>query len=432
MVGEGVGVLEFKSMRFVARPWLILMLLALPIGFQNCSQLNLSGSKSKDEAPKADGGYPYDGKLYAEFAFEKCADGTNIRTRVAVYAADRASVLRENCQDLSAPRPLASGSFHIASSTATTMTLGPLVLHAEVAPAAFTWFVLEQPPAQSNPLVIVLPDDKALSSYGCGLVYAFNSSDFNGREVRLVQNPTAGPLRHPVQINTGNYSSLHVRGLHFEIAAQPGCPNAASPEHFEIPGHKALDIGFTGATAFIEGVFIDMKGADADCIVANYQNSGNAANAKIVVQNSTCWGSRGNGGPSQIAGGLLQVQTLQGPGTLIFENVSTHAGCQGIVLSGYTTNVTLRNYDFQFDARYAKEATCSGPAFIATTTGNVITAQNVTYSNAFTDPDYGFYLDEVRRYGSQIPMLPGMFYSRPATGDFAPKDKTGLNYQSPH
>ncbi len=321
------------------------------------------------------------------------------------------------------------------------------------------WEVTEKPPRLVNPVRIDLSQTNSgkISAWGilcAGSIY----------KVRLRRNDDAvifmsgpDPLQFPVHITGGR--NVHVIGLQIELVTQPGCevgrlPNRPPSEypnaniHPRVPGEMALRLQQSHVT-FVEGLYIDARGHQTDCIVIRNPDDLDGATAQmqrdVIIQNTACRGVEGMGKTDigdGVHGDLFQNQGRDVMRRLVFENVSHRTSHEGIVLHGdqknglsATKTLILRRYDYSWDKRFVGDDDYErfGLAF----SGDPGT--NWFLENGHNDDyrDNGDYLIiNGQRYGNspsrQVLAHPEIRSGLPSEGTFAPPERTGLNYRSPH
>jgi hypothetical protein len=255
--------------------------------------------------------------------------------------------------------------------------------------------------------------------------------------------------------------NVRVSGLQFELVTQPGCgigelpnnPIAEHPNasiHPRVPGAIALRLQQWG-TSFVEGLNIDVRGHEADCIVIRNPDALSNAQAQkqrdVVIQNTNCSGVEGLEDP--VIGGGIHGDFFQNQGydvmrRLVFENVSQRTSQEGIVLHGGTPEeaisgtevLIIRRFDYSWDPRYVGDDSHDGSFGVAF---DGWPSTNWTLENIRID-DYRDGGDYIRirgqRYGnspaSNVQPHPEIRSGLPPEGSFAPKIKTGINYVSPH
>ena len=176
--------------------------------------------------------------------------------------------------------------------------------------SAFQWTVTERPPELTNPKHVDMSvhGTSSIGGWGkhCGgKVYKVNLGD---SEDAIISMSGTQPLRYPLRVMGGR--NVHIVGLHFDLITQSGCDIGELPNepvdqypnaniHPRIPGGIAMRLEQSGTT-FVEGVFLDMRGHEADCFVARNPDWMSGAQAReqrhLIFQNSTCLGNEGQGG----------------------------------------------------------------------------------------------------------------------------------------
>ena len=270
--------------------------------------------------------------------------------------------------------PTESTSFSLVvsgSDSSVNATLDIAVLGS-----AGDWDVIEKPPALINARSIdvakISPTYLPASGINCGgYIRKIALSD---KEDAIVYMSGSEPLHYPLRITGGR--NVRVVGLQIELATQAGCgigelpnnPIAEHPNaniHPRIPGAIALRLQQSG-TSFVEGLNIDIRGHQADCIVvrnpdtmSNYQAQ---KQRDVVVQNTVCRGIEGMGRTDigdGIHGDLFQNQGEDVMHRLVFENVSARTSQEGITLHGSareslsaTAILLIRRFDYSWDPRY--------------------------------------------------------------------------------
>ena len=384
--------------------------------------------------------------------------GQSVTLRWNVSNADSISISPQ-------PGQVSGSSVSVSPSTTTTYTLtarnGGGTSTARVTVSVMTgssdWNVTEGLPSLSNPTVINL-SSRSTSSYpavgiSCaGQIYSVRLGD---NEDAVVHMSGSQPLRYPVHVTGGR--NVRIVGLHFDLATQSGCgigrlpnlPVAQHPNaniHPRIPGGIALRLQQSG-TSFVEGLHIDVKGHEADCIVSRNPDSMSDAAAQsrrdVVIQNTYCSGVEGL--PNTDIGDGVHGDLFQNQGgdilrRLVFENVSMRTSQEGIVLHGNgsfsgTKSLVIRRYDYTWDPRYVGDDAYErfGLAF-AGWPGPDWTLENIRIDDYRDGGDYIKIGDQ--RYGSfsssTVQAHPEIRSGLPAEGAFALPGRTGVNYTSPH
>ena len=251
-----------------------------------------------------------------------------------------------------------------------------------------------------------------------------------------------------------------VVGLHFELITQAGCGVGELPNrpvekhpnaniHPRIPGAIALRVQ-QSETSFIEGLHIDVRGHQADCIVGRnpdeMSNDQAQSQRDVVIQNTWCSGVEGMGKTDigdGIHGDLFQNQGRDILRRLVLENVSMRTSQEGVVLHGSgskrgTVSMKIRRYDYAGDSRYIGDDAYErfGLAFTGWP-GKDWTLEDIYID----DPRELNYLKFGNtRYGNsprgnargKIRKHAEIYTGLPEDGPFAPPDRTGIRYKTPH
>jgi hypothetical protein len=232
-----------------------------------------------------------------------------------------------------------------------------------------------------------------------------------------------------------------------ELANLPIDKHPNSNIHPRVPGVIAVRLQ-QSETSFLEGLHIDVRGHEADCIVSRNPDEMTDAEARngrdVIIQNTYCSGVEGLGRSKigdGVHGDLFQNQGKDIMRRLVFENVSMRSSQEGIVLHGSGSKrgaktLVVRRYDYTWDPRYVGDDKYEhfGLAF-----------------DGFADKD-GWVLDDVRiddyrdgfdylivngqRYGNsssdKVKPHAAISSSPPPDDAFAPPEKTGIYYVTPH
>jgi hypothetical protein len=266
------------------------------------------------------------------------------------------------------------------------------------------------------------------------------------------------PLAYPVHVTGGR--NVRIVGLHFDLVTQPGCDIGELPNrpvekhpnaniHPRIPGAISLRVQQSGTT-FIEGLYIDVRGHQADCIVGRNPDDMTDAQAQsqrdVIIQNTWCSGVEGMGKTDigdGVHGDLFQNQGGDILRRLVLENVSMRTSQEGVVIHGNgpnrgTVSMKIRRYDYTWDPRYVGDDDYErfGLA-VAGWPGKDWTFEEI-YIDDYRGLDYLRIGDD--RYGislkgnakGKVEKHPGIRSGSPADGPFAPPDRTGIHYVSPH
>jgi len=336
--------------------------------------------------------------------------------------------------------------------------------------ADWIWNVNEVPPALINPTIVdaskLLPDNSA----GWRTLWGFRKStdnincdgriyniDLNNEEDAVVYMSGDKALEYPLHITGGR--NVRVMGLQIELETQPRCgigelpnePIAKHPNaniHPRVPGAIALRLQQSGTT-FVEGLNIDVRGHEADCIVIRNPDDLSDAQAQkqrdVVIQNTYCSGVEGLGASAigeGVHGDFFQNQGSDIMRRLVFENVSQRTSQEGIVIHGNaleslsgTKTLILRRFDYSWDPRYVGDDNLEGFGLaFAGWPGTDWTLENIRIDDYRDGGDYLIIRDQ--RYGespsSNVQSHPEIQSGLPPNGAFAPPERTGVNYVSPH
>lgn len=322
---------------------------------------------------------------------------------------------------------------------------------ASADPAA--WDVTTSPPALSNPTRIELSAQsptRTLVSWGILCSGSYYRIDLDPNEDAIITMSGDQPLRYPVWVMGGR--NVQLVGLEMDMTVQPGCgagelPNTGSNArsiHPRLPGAMAVRLQNYG-TAFVEGLDIDLAGHESDCFV--FRNPSEMSNEvashqrNLVIQNTSCTGIEGLGASSigdGVHGDLLQNQGDDVMNSLTIENVTVRSSMEGLVLhraGSYSgaRSLLIRRLDYAVDERFANDDAFEqlGLAFDAFADQWSL---DQVYINDPNGNDYGFV--NRQRYGAFATSLlihhEGILHGPPSGGAFAPADRVGLGYQSPH
>jgi hypothetical protein len=281
--------------------------------------------------------------------------------------------------------------------------------------------------------------------------------DLGASEDALIYMSGNEPLRHPVHITGGR--NVRVVGLQIELETQPGCgvgqlsnlPVASYPYsniHPRVPGGVAIRMQQSGVS-FVEGVYIDVRGHEADCFISRNPIGIIGASAKaqrdFIVQNTHCAGYEGLGKSSVgdgVHGDLWQNQGSppENLRRVVFENVSARTSMEGIILlksaNGYSgaTELVLRRFDYTWDRRYVGDDSFEQFGLALSGYADKITLEDVRIDDYRDGGDYFLFNDQ--RYGvvssTNILAHVALKSGSPPEGAFALPERTGLNYVSPH
>jgi peptidoglycan hydrolase-like protein with peptidoglycan-binding domain len=326
------------------------------------------------------------------------------------------------------------------------------------------WNVTYTPPAMSGPTTLYVPDDATLvtlSAWHAGVCAGqrYELRLDNNRDYIIRHKPGAPVLTRPLGVFGGR--NVRMVGLAIDMQTQSGCTIGSHPK---IPGGIALYVQQV-ATSFIEGAHIKLNGHAADCIVgrnpSNVMGATAFAQRDYIIQNTRCEGWEGE---DAVHGDIFQQQgAWTSPGevtrNLFFENVTGYSSQEGIIHEAndndYEYGVkkfVARRFNFVWDPVYgyddsndSAEGSGGPPAIVAVEgarSGNLanITLEDYYVNHNNNDPSGAVFMTQwgndgatswgYRSYG--VGNIPGIHHGLPPGGDFAPANKVGLNYVSPH
>jgi hypothetical protein len=334
--------------------------------------------------------------------------------------------------------------------------------------AEWQWDVVEKPPTLSNPKLIDASELHAIHSAGWKRFFTRRATDkllCDGRIYKIILDDDVDaivymsgdqPLVYPMHVTGGQ--NVRIVGLQFELETQQGCDVGELPNlpvkkhpnaniHPRIPGAIALRVE-QHRTTFMEGLHIDVRGHEADCIVSRNPDDMTDAIAQqqrdVIVQNTWCSGVEGLG-KSKIGDGvhgdLFQNQGRDIMRRLVFENVSMRTSQEGIVLHGKgrlpgALSLVMRRYDYTWDSRYVGDDDYEhfGLAFAGEAPADGWTLDTI-YIDAYRDGLDYMNIDG-QRYGnspsSRVWQHTEIFSGPPPGGAFAPPEHTGVHYVTPH
>ncbi len=384
--------------------------------------------------------------------------GASATLRWSVNDADSVSISPQ-------PGQVSGTSVSVSPTATTTYTLtarnaagsDTATVTVAVLSGSNDWSVSERPPTLSSPRSVDLSTLGTINvnatSINCsGKIYRVSLGD---SQDAVVYMSGSQPLKYPLQVTGGR--NVRIKGLHFSLVTQSGCgvgelpnnpvadhPNASI--HPRIPGAIAVRVQQSGIT-FIEGLHIDVRGHEADCIVSRNPDSMTDTTARkqrdVIVQNTYCAGVEGLGASDVgdgVHGDFFQNQGRDIMRRLVFENVSMRTSQEGIVLHGGGSvpgakELIIRRYDYTWDPRYVGDDRYEqfGLAFAGWSD------DNWTLDSVYIDDyrDGGDYINvNGQRYGNspngQVLPHPDIRSGLPAEGSFALPGRTGVNYVSPH
>jgi len=332
----------------------------------------------------------------------------------------------------------------------------------------WAWDVTERPPVLSNPRHIDMSTVRPVHTVGwkrfLGMKSNRNSITCDGRLYRIdlgddedaiVTMSGSEPLRYPVHVRGGH--NVRVVGLQIELVTQHGCDVGELPNrpvekhpnsniHPRVPGSIALRLQQSG-TSFVEGLHVDVRGHEADCIVSRNPDWMTDEQARrqrdVVIQNTWCSGVEGQGKTDigdGVHGDLFQNQAKDVLRRLVFENVSMRTSQEGIVIHGSgrfrgTDVLLIRRYDYTWDPRYVGDDDYErfGLA-LAGWPGDDWRLEDVYIDDYRDGQDY--LKIGSQRYGnakgSKVQPHPAIHAGAPPGGAYAPPERTGLRYSTPH
>jgi hypothetical protein len=334
--------------------------------------------------------------------------------------------------------------------TVVSMVLSSL-LWVSTTSAEEAFDAIHVPPTLSNPTKIVLSRASTTSNviqYGACGPGKFYRLSFADDEDALITFDDTKPLPYPVHIFGGK--NIIIKGLEIELVTQPGNEVGAITQtsqqysttnpHPAVPACGGLRLKpSSNTTHWVEGLYLDTKGHNADGIIVNGPET--PATSKVVIQNSLIKGIEGS---MDLHGDILQTQSGH-LGTLIFENVTMRQALEGVVLSYPVDKVVMRNIDYDTDLRYDSDDEwddiISG-GFFAGADIQTYDLDNIyiKYKNPNTErwfqiKDKHFSSPETAGtvvYGVTTEAHPEVhFKQRPPQGDFALASQVGKNYQVP-
>jgi hypothetical protein len=353
--------------------------------------------------------------------------------------------------------PTQSTTYELAATTGTLTSRKSVVVG--ILPTSSTWLTTEKPPQLTNPRLVDVSklgtqQIVAYSLHCAGLIRQVN---LGASEDALFYMTGTAPLRYPLHITGGR--NVRVVGLHFDLMTQTGCgvgqlsnlPVASYPRsniHPRLPGGVAMRMQQSGVS-FVEGVFIDMRGHEADCFISRNPAGIIGASAKaqrdFIVQNTHCAGYEGLG-KSAVGDGVHgdfwqnQGSPIENLRRVVFENVSARTSMEGIILlrsaNGYSgaAELVLRRFDYTWDRRYVGDDSYEQFGLALSGYADKLTMEDVRIDDYRDGGDYFLFNDQ--RYGSftgtNIQAHPAIKSGSPPEGAFALPERTGLNYVSPH
>ena len=318
----------------------------------------------------------------------------------------------------------------------------------------------------NNPEIIDLSEVKPINWPAYGLICSGQiiNVSLNKNEDYIVMMSGNTPLKYPIRIEGGR--NVRVVGLDIQPIVQPGCGIGQLPVNLRPSGqrknanyHPRMPLGMAMQliqthTSFVEGVFIDLHGIEADCFVArNYGGLANSIARKqrdIVIQNSACWGGESQQYTSKYGDGL-HGDFFQNQGEVmrnfIIENSTQHSSSHSLVQhswEGYRAAVknVIKRYDYSEDQRYAYDDVGDKGGMGYIMDGNADDwiiedvygeGQSVIQSMIVSRPPDGPLKQfSYKNINSLIRKNSNIHQGKPKNGHFAKKANIGLNYVSPH
>ena len=316
------------------------------------------------------------------------------------------------------------------------------------------WVNTIQPPELKNPVIIEISRNSKLSSIGdydrvgCqGDIYRFTLSADQDALVTMSADMQA--IEYPVWIVGGR--NVHLRGLEMRTKVQAGCDVGEANQignnipniHPRLVGNKAFQLEQAGTT-FLEGIDIDLMGQEADCFVSRNQDSMSASQIKAQrnfhIVNSRCIGIEGLNQSAigdGIHGDFFQNQGEDDIGSLILENVTYRSSSNGITMHRWhdTTprQFSLINVDYGWDLRYSADSRFEHQGLPFTAHADDFVFTNVWFNDG-RGLNYGILngqrLGAFSNSGGGIRKVDGVNAGVPPAGEFAPANRTGLEYGS--
>ncbi len=322
------------------------------------------------------------------------------------------------------------------------------------------------PPVMNNPEVIDLSEVTPIKWPAYGLICSglIINVSLNKDEDYIITMTGNTPLKYPVRVEGGR--NVRVVGLDIRPIVQPGCDVGQLPVNLRPSGqkqnanyHPRMPLGMAMQliqthTSFVEGVFVDLNGIEADCFVArNFGGLPNSVARKqrdIVIQNTACWGGESQQYTAAHGDGL-HGDFFQNQGEVmrnfVIENSTQHSSSHSLIQhswGGYhaAVNNIIKRYDYSEDQRYANDdvGDIGGMGYIMD--GN---AENWLIEDVYGEgqsviqtmivkrpPNAPLEQFSYTKINGSINKNPNIHKGKPANGHFAKKDKIGLNYVSPH
>jgi hypothetical protein len=200
---------------------------------------------------------------------------------------------------------------------------------------------------------------------------------------------------------------------------------------------------------FVEGVNMDLRGHEADCLISRNPAgmAGTVAKTKrdFIVQNTYCAGIEGLG-QSKIGDGVHgdfwqnQGSPPENLQRVVFENVSVRTSQEGIILLRSSNGLmgavelVMRRFDYSWDRRYVGDDAYEQFGLALSGYADKTILEDVRIDDYRDGGDYILLNDQ--RFGvstaSNVTAHPQIRSGLPQAGAFALPERTGVNYVSPH
>ena len=341
-----------------------------------------------------------------------------------------------------------------------------IVIAPAPAPAPGDYKVTFEPPVMNNPEIIDLSEVKPIKWPAYGLICSglIINVSLNKDEDYIVMMSGNTPLKYPVRVEGGR--NVRMVGLDIRPIVQSGCEIGQLPVNLRPSGqrknanyHPRMPLGMAMQliqthTSFVEGVFIDLNGIEADCFVArNYGGLPNSVARKqrdIVIQNTACWGGESQQYTAKYGDGL-HGDFFQNQGEVmrnfVIENSTQHSSGHSLVQhswEGYRAAVknVIKRYDYSEDQRYAYDDVGDKGGMGYIMDGNADDwiiedvygeGQSVIQTMIVSRPPDGpLEQFSYTNINASIRENSNIHLGKPKNGHFAKKANIGLNYVSPH
>lgn len=300
------------------------------------------------------------------------------------------------------------------------------------------------PPSMAGATVITLPNPALETDWPefgeapAGKVYYYQGSA--GEDVIFRFNGIT-PLKYPL-ICSGGRHTRYV-GLEFSIITQPGgFVGQIGNERPHFPQTSVIQNSCSGEV-FIEGVLMEINGNAGDCIVMTQEHlTANQARSQrhVTIKNTHL---RGFTGDVSVHGDIFQPQN-RCVGNVTVDRLTVYSAQEGFTLENFdggsaqAVHLKLRNFDFHRDIRYTPHDNVYGAP---------VSAISDTWEteNCFIDPNWvgygahsfwwnnsGGFPGSGDQYGPSHIAKAGISVGLPPGGEFAPANKVGRFYVSPH